>query len=117
MDLPAGRLKPAAILLLLAGCAYPPPPARAVATVPPAPSPLALRNEWLKGYQAGLNDGRREQARRDQARLAPSTPPPPGSQPAADAPEAPAPIVAPIQTPAQSVFVPAGPAEPVSANP
>jgi len=116
-----------AVILLLAGCAHPPAPAPVVARpVAPGPSTQALRAEWLKGYAAGVYDGRRQQARRDQALLAKSTlpPPPPPDEQAAPAPAVPAPVVAPpapiipvIQTPPQSVFIPAGPAKPVVSNP
>jgi hypothetical protein len=114
-------------MLFLAGCAHPPPPSPVMAPVVPDTSPLALRNEWQKGYEAGLYEGKREQARRDRVLLVPTTlppPPPPGTQAVADGPApppapAPAPAAIPplVQTPPQSVFVPAGPAEPVNRNP
>jgi len=124
MNFCSGRLRIVSVLLLLSACAHSPPPLPVTAPVLPEPSPLALRNEWLKGYEAGIYQGRREQARRDQALLVPSTlppPPPPGTQalpPAPPAPAAaPAPVLPPVQAPAQNVFVPAGPAQPVTSNP
>lgn len=110
---------------LLAGCASPPalPPA-AIAPAPPAPSPQLLHSQWLKGYEAGFIEGRRDQERRDQALVAKSTLPPPPPPSATPSP-APAPAPAPTAPPAppvpapppQSVFIPAGPAEPVTSNP
>jgi len=111
---------------MLAGCAQPPAPQPRPAAelpAPPAPSLQLLHSAWLKGYEAGFYEGRRDQERRDQALLAQSTlpPPPPPAPSAAPAPAQPAPPV-PVPVPAlkappQSVFVPAGPAEPVTSNP
>jgi len=127
MNLRPARVGLAAILLPLAGCAHPAPPVAVMAPVAPGPSPQALRNEWQKGFEAGFYEGRRDQARRDQALLVPSTlpPPPPPPETAAAAPAAAARPMAPVpavsapavQAPPQSVFVPAGPAEPVTSSP
>jgi hypothetical protein len=109
---------------LTAGCARPPAPVpvNAPAPVAPDPSPQALKAAWQKGYNAGYYQGKRDQARRDQALIVHGTlpPPPPPGTAAADTP-APA-VVQPPVTPAPalppaSVFVPAGPAQPVTAAP
>jgi hypothetical protein len=112
-------------LAMLAGCARPPAPAPAPEPAPVAvvPSPQALKAEWLKGYNAGFYDGKRLQARWDQAMMVPTTlppPPPPASNPDSTADAPPATVQSAVVPPAAppppgSVFVPAGPAQPVPA--
>jgi len=85
------------------------------------PSPQALKAAWLKGYNAGFYQGKRDQARRDQALIVHGTlppPPPPGTEVETPAPQAVQPPVPPAPAlPPASVFVPAGPAQPVTVAP
>jgi hypothetical protein len=115
---------------VLSACAPSPAPPPVV-TAPPAPAapPAALlRAAWLKGYDAGFANGERLQAQADAEVTAQATVPPPlrAAKPAAPAarpalpPAAQAanPKPAPVASaPAQSVFIPIGPAEPLNTAP
>jgi hypothetical protein len=71
------------------------------------PSQAVLRQDWLKGYFAGLAAGRKLQSNLDQeAASRQPAPPPKAANPAP--PAAPAPGVPPTN------FVPEGPAQPVN---
>jgi len=131
---PTRRLKLAAVLILLglmSACAPPPPPPVIAAApgAPATPSPAMLRAAWLKGYDAGFANGERLQAQADAEVTAQATLPPPvhfakpawpaaarqAPPPARPAsPAAPAPVAS---APAQSVFIPTGPAEPLNTVP
>jgi hypothetical protein len=74
------------------------------------PSEAVLREDWLKGYFAGLAAGRKQQAKLDQAANA-TQPAPPPPAPASPPPAPPAPAPAPGVPPTN--FVPEGPAQPV----
>jgi len=122
---PTRRLKRAAVLFslgVMSACApRPAPPVIAAAAPAPAtPSPAMLRAAWLKGYDAGFANGERLQARADAEVTAQATIPPPVHvrKPPAPAAPPPTPTPAPIASaPPQSVFIPIGPAEPLTAAP
>jgi len=123
---PTRRLKRAAVLfslVLISACAPRPAPPPVITAAPPAPavpSPAMLRAEWLKGYDAGFANGERLQQQADAEVTAQATLPPPHvtkpARPAAAPPANPPP--APVASaPPQSVFIPIGPAEPLTQAP